>query len=962
MAAKVTFDAINKIIQVTIAPVGGVVTLDVKIDIYSDGKEDWLASSVLSKRKFPVRAVGGDALPGSKTLGSTFFLLYGWKIRPYESSHTLYINGNLYSEDGSSPYTSTVGTFNIAIVSSVSSLVDSTIQQLPEIEYASFQNQVTIDVINGVAGVVYPIGTTAHPVNNVPDAVTIANSRGFKTLKILSSATLDNGSNIDNFTISGVSKVATHIIISAAASAVNLTIENCNVSGTLDGGTIIRDCRVGELIFFNGQIQNSGLYGTLTLGGGLKAVFSDCMTVDQDFPPIVDMGGTGQSLSMPNYSGIITIKNLSSATEEVGIGLNAGLVILDPTITAGGFVIAGNGLLLDNSTSVTWINTDGLMNKNTISLAIRNEISAEIEHASFNGRVTIDVVSGTAGTVYPTGTPRQPVNNLADAKSIATTRGFDTLDISGDITIGATDNIDGYHITGAGEVFTTVTVVAGASTDHTGFDEVSLQGALNGKTEIHDVHITANGVTGLHGECHNVVFFGNISLVSGQEVFLGDCQSGIAGATYPIINIGGVSNNVSIRNYSGGLGIAGLTSGNISIDFNSGHLALDVTCTGGSVTIRGVGRITDKSAGTTIDSEGLISGHGIDRIMSAVESQRGHHTYAARAKWFYWNSIGGNNANDGLSPQRAKLTYNGVNGIDSLLTNFNHDVVNIIPDNEGALTTITETVNVTKAYTFLRGPGRDILFKPSTSGTPTLQASAPGVEFSGFRVETSGSLAFPDTDAAIVVSADFALIRQVWVEFAGKEGIKLQNSKYHEIDRVVVMNTGKDTLSSSAAVLISGVTQDTSFNVLKNVLIINNDGDGLRVEGVKAVNNFLYKGDAGSSIIHNGGWGVYTDSLSSGTHIIGPGVHIHDNTSGKVSLNGSGDMIENAEQWVTATAVWDELTAGHQTAGTTGKALSDAGASGNPWGSPVEGNTGAGTFGELVGKKLLTISKFLGLK
>ena len=63
-----------------------------------------------------------------------------------------------------------------------------------------------------------------------------------------------------------------------------------------------------------------------------------------------------------------------------------------------------------------------------------------------------------------------------------------------------------------------------------------------------------------------------------------------------------------------------------------------------------------------------------------------------------------------------------------------------------------------------------------------------------------------------------------------------------------------------------------------------------------------------------------------------------------------------------AESVWDALIANHLTAGTTGKALSDAGAAGNPWSTPVSGNTTPGTFGELVGKKVLTVAKFLGLK
>lgn len=74
-----------------------------------------------------------------------------------------------------------------------------------------------------------------------------------------------------------------------------------------------------------------------------------------------------------------------------------------------------------------------------------------------------------------------------------------------------------------------------------------------------------------------------------------------------------------------------------------------------------------------------------------------------------------------------------------------------------------------------------------------------------------------------------------------------------------------------------------------------------------------------------------------------------NNSAGLVNLN-----LENV--------VWNALTTNHTTAGTTGKALSDAGSAGNPWSTSVTGNTTAGTFGELVGKKLLTIAKFLGLK
>jgi hypothetical protein len=59
----------------------------------------------------------------------------------------------------------------------------------------------------------------------------------------------------------------------------------------------------------------------------------------------------------------------------------------------------------------------------------------EIEHSSFNDRVTIDVVNGVAGTIYPTGTSVRPVNNIADALLIAASRGFKVIQMESDLTI-----------------------------------------------------------------------------------------------------------------------------------------------------------------------------------------------------------------------------------------------------------------------------------------------------------------------------------------------------------------------------------------------------------------------------------------------------------------------------------------------------------------------------------------------
>lgn len=108
----------------------------------------------------------------------------------------------------------------------------------------------------------------------------------------------------------------------------------------------------------------------------------------------------------------------------------------------------------------------------------------------------------------------------------------------------------------------------------------------------------------------------------------------------------------------------------------------------------------------------------------------------------------------------------------------------------------------------------------------------------------------------------------------------------------------------------------------------------------------------------------YTVTFENGTYAVNL-VGANSNIGDVLNLNEVQVRSSNSAGLTDlnlAAAIWDTVLANHLTAGTTGKALNDAGAAGNPWGTAVTGNTDPGTFGELVGKKLLTISKFLGLK
>ena len=259
------------------------------------------------------------------------------------------------------------------IVNNAAGLITNT-----AIEYSSFNGGVMIDVNSPYSGTLFPIGTVQAPVNNMDDALLIANYRGLNRLYLESSLDIDSNYDLSGFAIVGRNHVSIELTIDSLAAVENLRIEECSIhDSVLDGDISIWHCIVGDITYVNGHIHECGLHGVITLGGLKESVLANCYTVDQDSPPVVDMGGAGNDLAMPNYSGIVTIQNLNSDSEEIGVGLNAGMVVLTDTISAGTIIVAGNGLLIDNSTGTAVVNSDGLMNVPSVAQAVWEHTSAQ---------------------------------------------------------------------------------------------------------------------------------------------------------------------------------------------------------------------------------------------------------------------------------------------------------------------------------------------------------------------------------------------------------------------------------------------------------------------------------------------------------------------------------------------------------------------------------------------------------
>ena len=129
--SKVLFDGVNKIAIIQ----DGVTEIDFQKDIFSAWK-DWFLTDTNSRFPLALTTTGGKdsttILNGEK--GISYFLDYGWKIRPFEGNHRLTIYGNVFTTDGSDPFIETLNNFKVTITMVVSNIIGTAVSDVTAVE------------------------------------------------------------------------------------------------------------------------------------------------------------------------------------------------------------------------------------------------------------------------------------------------------------------------------------------------------------------------------------------------------------------------------------------------------------------------------------------------------------------------------------------------------------------------------------------------------------------------------------------------------------------------------------------------------------------------------------------------------------------------------------------------------------------------------------------------------------
>jgi hypothetical protein len=510
--------------------------------------------------------------------------------------------GNIVAVDGyGNPLDPILPTFGTQVVRTSSS--SATLTELEAIQFSSFQNAVTVDPISGTSGTSFPTGTRQQPVNNLVDALTIANDRGILAFLILEDMTIDGGLDFTDFIIRGLSESHTTLTISAAANVTNCEFGDATVQGTLDGGARITNSQILNLAFVDGFIKNCVLTGTITLSGTSTAHFIDCWSgVPGTGTPVIDFNGTNAGLEVRDYDGGLRLTN-KSGTGDISVDMNSGHLILDSTVTSpdGYIVIRGVGRLTDNSSNSVLVN-DMLRGIHLI------ELHENMEVAAYEGAVTVDVVNGTAGTTFPIGTARQPVDNVADALTIAaaTGSGLTELSVIGNVTLTSGD-FTGFTVRGENYLKSTITIDASANVTNATISKCTLQGTLDANANVSESLITTlNDVSGQLDRC---IFDGYASITIAGDALFTNCVQGEANEGTPEIDMGSDGYSLSVRNYAGDATLTNkIGTDPIVFGMSSGTITVDSTVTNGTITFRGVGNVTDNSPeSANVNTDDLVN-------------------------------------------------------------------------------------------------------------------------------------------------------------------------------------------------------------------------------------------------------------------------------------------------------------------------------------------------------------------
>lgn len=338
--AKITFDGVAKTMTVNF----GVTSIDVEKDLYSEWKV-WVASGVGAQYEPAFRTFGGDSTVGTQSAPKYFFLTNGWRI--IVDGQDVVFASNLYTDEGVSPVIALNGSA-VSISNSDVPVVKTELQ-----DKLDYYGVVIIDSTSIYSGVTHPVGTDAAPVNNITDALNIANQYNIKKFKIRGPLSINE--NLDGFTFIGDDYNAS-LSFSSISSCNFAKFFDLDLHGDMSGSHVrAKGCVLDGIVNLEGEFISCGIAGDIGVASYGTLTLDNCSSrIAGANAPAIDMNaGNDSQLNLRKYSGGIKLRNCDTPASMASLEFVSGKCTIESSCTDGYITVRGQTFVANNAAGST---------------------------------------------------------------------------------------------------------------------------------------------------------------------------------------------------------------------------------------------------------------------------------------------------------------------------------------------------------------------------------------------------------------------------------------------------------------------------------------------------------------------------------------------------------------------------------------------------------------------------------
>lgn len=239
---------------------------------------------------------------------------------------------------------------------------------------------VYIDTVVGAPGTGFPRGTATDPVDNYFDAYEIADFRNFDNYLLSGSVTLTGTDIVTNIGFVGRTPSRAQVIFDSTDVS-GSAFSSVFMSGTISSGAMAVDnCRVNGISGFEGTFRDCLILDDIVLRATNTSPFvmAGCTSgVPGTDRPSLDANNSGSDIQIRNYTGGLTITNISQNI-VASVDFHSGTLEIASTCIAGTIVVRGIVKLIDNSGPGCTVIADGTVSELAASGTITDQDKDDI--------------------------------------------------------------------------------------------------------------------------------------------------------------------------------------------------------------------------------------------------------------------------------------------------------------------------------------------------------------------------------------------------------------------------------------------------------------------------------------------------------------------------------------------------------------------------------------------------------